>query len=197
MNRLQKWMIVLPIVSFVLYVLSLTHYGAHVVTWIALEWEILVALVSIYAWWRLSSDARKHSLLSAKYLTWFLYLSILDLVGTIVSVFVSEDDVYGFLETSSSWLSMVGAILLIFACIAVAGLVLVLIFGIPSKLKQDGFLPLRRLFIEYIIVSIVVAIIIEVFSSIGKVDTTALGSFVEAYYTFRFFCRRNDLDLPE
>lgn len=197
MDCLQKWIVVLPIVSFVLYVLSLTQYGDHVVSWVALGWEILVALVGIYVWWRLSSDARKHSLSSAKYLTWYLYLSILDMMLSIVSVFVSEDDVFGMVEVPSSWLSIIAIILLAFACVAFAILALVLVFGIPSRLKQDGFLPLRKLFIEYIVVSIVAGIIIVVFSGTGTVDLTDLELFVEAYYVYRFFCRRNDLALSK
>ena len=167
-----------------------------VVLWVAWGWELLVSLVMLYVFWCLTSDAKKNSFSSAKYLSWWLYLSVISIVADIVGAFVSLEDMGDYLELAlPSGLYITFLLLAVLAGLAVVSFGLIVLFGIPSKLKQDGFLSLRKLFVEYIIVCVVAGTIVVILEVVGMPEDmeSPIDSFVVAYYAYKFFRRRNDL----
>ena len=186
LGRFQKWMVLLPIVAFVLMMLSIWSMSEEntVVLWVTWGWGLLVSLVMLYVFWCLASDAKKNSLSSAYWLNWWLWLSVISFVDDIVGAFVSSEDLGNFLEVALP-------AILVFAIFG-----LIAIFAIPSKLKQDGFLSLRKLFVEYIIVCVVIGTIVGILMGAGIIPEdleSPIDSFVGACYAYKFFRRRNDL----
>jgi len=105
-------------------------------------------------------------------------------VADIVGAFVSSEDLGNFLEVALP-------AILVFAIFG-----LIAIFAIPSKLKQDGFLSLRKLFVEYIIVCVVIGTIVGILMGAGIIPEdleSPIDSFVGACYAYKFFRCRNDL----
>lgn len=197
MNRFQKWMVLLPIVAFVLFIVLSIKYvsgGSSIVSWVTWGWGLLASLIMLYAFWCLSSDARKRSLSSAKYLEWWLYISVISILADIVGAFVSVEDMGSHLESAlPSGLFVSLLVLVILVGLAFVVFVLIVLFSIPSKLKQDGFLSLRKLFVEYII-------IVGILMGAGIIPEDMefpITAFVEAYYAYKFFRCRNELKESE
>ena len=189
MNRMQKWLVALPIVAAIVSVLCLYYPFADANTdlceWLVFAVDTLATLISIYAWWRMMLSAKAKEYNVHKFLAALVYLSIALLVAGIIGLFVDMDFEVLFSTTGGS---VVGVLIIVIMLS-----VIVLLINIPSRMKSYGYPALRKLFLEYLITIEIVGLICGIFLGSEDIIGDSLVGFFYCYFAYLFFRHRNDL----